>query len=105
MVLVCRYGGEEFAILLTRTSLGQTAAVGERLVRQVAQLEQGDMSLTLSIGVAAFEQDNFASAVLLFETAVTALYHAKQAGCIRVESADCPPEDPTNILPSQVVIQ
>ena len=84
-VLACRYGGEEFAILLPRTSGEQAAAVAERLVALVAAVELGEMSLTASIGVATFAQDNYASAVQLFEAADAALYRAKQAGRNRIE--------------------
>lgn len=104
-VLACRYGGEEFAILLPRTNLEQAAAVAERLVRLVSELNLGDMSLTVSVGVAAFEHDNFTSAVQLFEAADAALYRAKQAGRNRVEIADSKPATMTKILPSQVAIQ
>ncbi|MFC6980171.1 diguanylate cyclase [Microbulbifer taiwanensis] len=55
-VLACRYGGEEFAILLPRTSGEQAAVLAERLVLRVAELELDGMSLTTSIGVASFEE-------------------------------------------------
>ncbi|WP_160152449.1 diguanylate cyclase [Microbulbifer sp. ALW1] len=86
-VLACRYGGEEFAILLPRTNREQAAVVAERLVRLVAELELGKISLTVSIGVAAFEQNNYVSAVQLFEAADAALYRAKQGGRNRLEMA------------------
>ncbi|MFV8781312.1 diguanylate cyclase [Microbulbifer sp. SA54] len=84
-VLACRYGGEEFAILLPRTSLSQASVIAQRLVSLVAELELDDMPLSVSIGVAGFEQGNYASAVQLFEAADAALYRAKQAGRNRFE--------------------
>ena len=83
-VLACRYGGEEFAILLPRTSGVQAATVAERLVQKVAELDINGTSLTISIGVASFEQDNFDTPVQLLEAADRALYCAKQEGRNRV---------------------
>ncbi|WP_295800119.1 diguanylate cyclase [uncultured Microbulbifer sp.] len=102
-VLACRYGGEEFAILLPRTSGEQAAAVAERLVSLVAELELDEMSLTASIGVATFAQDNYASAVQLFEAADAALYRAKLAGRNRaeVEQFELAPAAHANTAPSQ----
>ncbi|WP_323843819.1 diguanylate cyclase [Microbulbifer magnicolonia] len=79
-VLACRYGGEEFAILLPRTRGEQAAVLAERLVQQVAELDCHGMPLTISIGVASFEGGNFDAAVQLFEAADAALYRAKQEG-------------------------
>ncbi|WP_299595207.1 diguanylate cyclase [uncultured Microbulbifer sp.] len=86
-VLACRYGGEEFAILLPRANRIQAASVAERLVKVVAEMELEDMSLTVSIGIAACEQGNVASSLRLFEAADAALYRAKQAGRNRYEVA------------------
>ncbi|SHG12424.1 diguanylate cyclase (GGDEF) domain-containing protein [Microbulbifer donghaiensis] len=83
-VLACRYGGEEFAILLPRTSEEQAAVIAQRLVCKVAELDLYEMPLTVSIGVASFERDNFEAALQLFEAADMALYRAKQQGRNRV---------------------
>ncbi|SHG12503.1 diguanylate cyclase (GGDEF) domain-containing protein [Microbulbifer donghaiensis] len=83
-MLACRYGGEEFAILLPRTKGEQAAVLAERLVQRVAELDCHGMPLTISIGVASFEGGNFDAAVQLFEAADAALYRAKQAGRNRV---------------------
>lgn len=83
-VVACRYGGEEFVILLPRTSLKQSSAVAERLVRKVAELEPNNVPLTTSIGVASFEGNNYSAAMQLFEAADAALYRAKQEGRNRV---------------------
>ncbi|WP_081848064.1 diguanylate cyclase [Microbulbifer sp. HZ11] len=92
-VVACRYGGEEFAILLPRTNREQAVEVAERLRQSVAGLNLKDISLTVSIGVAASEQDNYASAIQLFEAADGALYRAKHAGRNRVELAPLNPEN------------
>ena len=83
-VVACRYGGEEFAILLPRTRAEQARVLAERLVLKVKELELYDMPLTISIGVAGFEGGNFDSEVQLFEAADAALYRAKLEGRNRV---------------------
>lgn len=98
-VLACRYGGEEFAILLPRTTPGQAVIVAERLVKLVAELKLDKMPLTVSIGVATFQHGNYASAIQLFEAADAALYRAKQAGRNRLELAPSSP-DPVVSAPS-----
>ncbi|WP_078083602.1 diguanylate cyclase [Microbulbifer mangrovi] len=98
-VLACRYGGEEFAILLPRTTPGQAVIVAERLVKLVAEMELEKMPLTVSIGVATFQNGNYASAIQLFEAADAALYRAKQAGRNRLELASNSP-DPVVSVPA-----
>ena len=57
--LTARYGGEEFFVLLPDTDLDDAVTVAERIRHAVADEPFGDSSgaagLTLSIGVAAFE--------------------------------------------------
>ena len=98
-VLACRYGGEEFAILLPRTNREQAAVAAERLVRLVAELDLGDMTLTVSVGVAALEGDEYVSAIQLFEAADAALYRAKQSGRNRMELAPLATESSVEKLP------
>ncbi|MCW8126600.1 diguanylate cyclase [Microbulbifer halophilus] len=86
-VTACRYGGEEFAILLPRTDLAQSRVLAERLVRKVAELEPNGMPLTISAGVADLENNGFSAPVQLLQAADTALYRAKQAGRNRVVTA------------------
>ncbi|MBN8430208.1 GGDEF domain-containing protein [Microbulbifer salipaludis] len=88
-VLACRYGGEEFAILLPRTDREQASAVAGRLLKLVSELALDGISLSASIGIATFEQQNFASAMQLIEAADAALYRAKQSGRNRFELAQC----------------
>src|SRR5207302_7469494 len=54
--VVCRYGGEEFAILLTQTNAEQAMAIGEKLRRMVAshQFPGVPRTVTISAGVAVF---------------------------------------------------
>ena len=83
-VVACRYGGEEFAILLPNTRVEQARVLAERLVSKVKGLDLYAMPLTISIGVSGFEGGNFDRPQELFEAADAALYRAKQAGRDRV---------------------
>ena len=83
----CRYGGEEFAVLLDNVDVAQAKAVAERIrieiSKVVVETEKGPLSVTESIGVAAFPDDGHDRAVLI-ERADLALYHAKHTGRNRV---------------------
>jgi diguanylate cyclase (GGDEF)-like protein/PAS domain S-box-containing protein len=88
--LLGRYGGEEFIIILPETSLSQAYYAGERLLEYLhqhpVQTRVGDISLTLSVGVAGFNAETTPSLDKLVDHADKALYLAKQAGrnCVAV---------------------
>jgi diguanylate cyclase (GGDEF)-like protein len=72
---LCRYGGDEFCILLQETELKTAFEIAERLRKKVEQ----DCPLTVSLGVAAYPQTS-PSAERLLADADTALYSAKNQG-------------------------
>ena len=72
---VARFGGDEFAALLPRTSTAKAESLAERLRAEVENAG-GDISVTASVGVAALE-DDVRRALL---RADVALYEAKNAG-------------------------
>lgn len=88
--LCARIGGEEFLIVLSRTSMTRARLVAEKLRRAIAgqpfALDQGDLAVTVSAGVAVFDPLSEAKAAgagplgPLYEQADAALYHAKSAG-------------------------
>lgn len=94
--LLCRYGGEEFCMLLPDVNLEQAASVAERLRELVERRAGGEMravtppTITCSFGVAVLEpRDGEVSA--LVDRADRVLYAAKDTGRNRVVSAASPP--------------
>lgn len=87
--LACRYGGEEFVIVMPETDMPVAAAVAERLRRRIAsepfsiQQGAGSIEVTISIGIATLDpsSDNGAS---ILKRADQALYRAKRDGRNRV---------------------
>lgn len=76
----CRWGGDEFFIILADASLAVAGRVGERIRRRVEETKMPfDQTVTVSVGVAAFdvERDN---ELQFFKNADEALYQAKKAG-------------------------
>jgi len=89
--VVCRYGGEEFALILPECSLHQATLRAEEICQRLRQpctppSSQATRALTVSIGVAAFEETTD-RVDLLLKFADDALYQAKRAGRNRVVAA------------------
>ncbi|PIE25994.1 MAG: hypothetical protein CSA58_11665 [Micrococcales bacterium] len=82
---VCRYGGEEFVVVLVGADEPIGAMVAERLRRAVAghdwQALHPDLAVTVSIGLAAGDPADPEAAI---ERADQALYEAKRGGRNRV---------------------
>ena len=87
--VVCRYGGEEFVVLLPHTPLSGAQVVAERIRRQVEQHRfsggKGPLQITISLGVAAMDDTTLISGEDLVRRADQALYRAKDSGRNRVE--------------------
>jgi diguanylate cyclase (GGDEF)-like protein len=83
--VVCRYGGEEFGILLTQTDAQQALSVADKLRKMVAgwQFPGVPRTVSISAGTAAFP-DHGTTRDDLVRAADSALYAAKQAGRNRV---------------------
>lgn len=91
---LCRYGGEEFALILPDTGLSTAYAVAEHIRSRVAKtpLEFFDqtISVTISTGVASFvpsEAKNLIDRESLIQEADHALYLAKLGGRNRTVAA------------------
>ncbi|MFH1360329.1 MAG: sensor domain-containing diguanylate cyclase [Candidatus Omnitrophota bacterium] len=82
---VCRYGGEEFSIILTQTNKEQAYVSAERLREKIAQFDfpkfssEHFLKLTVSIGIAEFPDDTQTKEELITK-ADQAMYTAKFIG-------------------------
>lgn len=87
--LLARYGGEEFVLLAIGGEASQAMQAGERLRLSVEKTEieseAGRLSLTISLGVASYEDDTHSLDEVVKE-ADQALYEAKRLGRNRTES-------------------
>jgi diguanylate cyclase (GGDEF)-like protein len=105
--IACRYGGEEFAVILPEAASVHGAAaaekirstvetrgavvVAERIRRQVEQSRvEGDMGVTISVGVSSFPNHG-TDAEMMVRAADDALYEAKRTGKNRVVVAGTSP--------------
>jgi diguanylate cyclase (GGDEF)-like protein len=84
--LLCRYGGEEFLLILQGTSRPNAVTFAERLRERLAahavRTGRGTLRVTASIGVAELRKDDTLES--LFKRADKALYRAKEGGRNRV---------------------
>lgn len=88
--VICRYGGEEFAVMLPDCSKEQAQKLAEDFRKEVAGTEivlrREKTNITVSVGVAAFPLDAQIKEELI-QKADQALYKAKQKGRNKVCSA------------------
>ena len=90
--IVCRYGGEEFVIILPLADANATQGRAERIrskLQELVVLHEGKSvgSVSVSVGVAALPVHGESSKALL-EAADAALYRAKREGRDRVVMAE-----------------
>ena len=87
--LACRYGGEEFVVVMPETDMAVATMVAERLRRRIATepfpIHQGTgkIDVTISIGIAALAEAKDTAGTVL-KRADLALYRAKRDGRNRV---------------------
>jgi diguanylate cyclase (GGDEF)-like protein len=86
--LPCRYGGEEFVMILPETHAAGAVIVGERLRLAIEALVVDNLKVTISIGAATFPDLDLTRPEQLLEAADAALYKAKETGRNRLVSAD-----------------
>ena len=81
-----RYGGEEFSVLLTETTLAEAMAVAERLRHAVEEypftvkLNHPDEKVTISLGVSCMGGEQQKSITEMINEADIALYQSKASG-------------------------
>lgn len=100
---LCRYGGEEFAILLHNTEIAQAEARAEEIRQAIesANLKRKDSTKTLgtitaSFGVAKYQGES-EDIEGFIKRADDALYHAKESGRNQVMSEDDLPPSPKTL--------
>ncbi len=81
----CRYGGEEFIVILPQTGSAEASVLAERIRAEVEKHDFGiateipELKITISLGTTSFP-DNGLSTMELVQTVDMALYRAKGAG-------------------------
>ncbi|MCU0580414.1 MAG: response regulator [Desulfobacterota bacterium] len=93
--LAARYGGDEFAVILSHTDPDKTDLVAERIRQALARPSSpvATNGITLSLGVAVFPRDA-ADPQQLLHCADQALYQAKREGKNRIGTyGQSPPEE------------
>ena len=91
--VVCRYGGEEFVVVMPDATIEVASSRAEQIRQSVeasrVELPEGSASVTVSVGVAVWWRATTSWRDTL-STADAALYAAKEGGRNRVEVAACP---------------
>ncbi|MDO9111955.1 MAG: diguanylate cyclase [Desulfatirhabdiaceae bacterium] len=86
--LACRYGGEEFAVILSDTDMHKAAGVCERFRETLNQrtfyYNRTPIQVTVSIGISSLAALTTKSGEMLIRAADEALYQAKKQGRNRV---------------------
>ncbi|MBU3719830.1 MAG: GGDEF domain-containing protein [Burkholderiaceae bacterium] len=85
---LCRYGGDEFCVLLPGTELHQAKVVAHKLMQASRELihvtdhaqRSIGVELTISLGISAWEPSDAIAATALLATADRMLYQSKAAG-------------------------
>lgn len=92
---ICRYGGEEFAIILPNTHGQGALHIAELILNNIRSkpvtTAQGEIHCTVSIGIASTVHSYQQNEGRLIEDADKALYRAKQNGRDRIELAPSKP--------------
>lgn len=93
--IACRYGGEEFAIILPRTDLEEAMIVAERVRETLSEHiwpDRPELTVTASFGLSDLTMCGESSAEKMIMLADKALYMAKQSGRNRVDIAKHDPQ-------------
>jgi len=84
--ICCRYGGEEFAVILPFTAATEANRIAERIRLGALRIQRGGLTMTVSMGVASYDAQT-PTAFALVGKADRALYQAKRDGKNRVVTA------------------
>ncbi|WP_432734605.1 diguanylate cyclase [Maridesulfovibrio sp. FT414] len=90
--LPCRYGGEEFVVLMPGSDKKEAKIVAERIrsacQQKIIHAPEGDIRITMSSGIASIEECENICADALLKKADKRLYRAKEAGRNRTVCLD-----------------
>ncbi|MCP4710485.1 MAG: diguanylate cyclase [Planctomycetes bacterium] len=89
---VCRYGGEEFCVLLPHTDINQAVIAAENIRRSIEALYPSNIAITASLGISTSEL-GAGNPQELIEQADQALYAAKHGGRNMVVRWDQMPDE------------
>ena len=82
--LVCRYGGEVFAIIFPETHLNLAVKVADRMRQKIAdtaiELDTGDINVTVSMGASVYVKTSVIDLVEFVDSVDKFLFEAKQLG-------------------------
>lgn len=85
---VCRYGGEEFCVIMEDTDSESALKYAENMRKTIAAhdfvITKGVLKVTASLGIATTQKEDIRSPDELIKRADAALYQAKEAGRNRV---------------------
>jgi len=84
--IICRYGGEEFSVILPFTTKEEAFGVAEVIRKSLAENNIVGYKFTVSIGLSSYPQDGMEKDALI-RKADMALYKAKREGKNKVELA------------------
>jgi len=91
-IVIARYGGDEFVLLMPETRLNEATVLLERLRRRAKTISIPKVrSITISCGVAEWSGSADESAENILQRADAALYEAKRTGRNRVATAQPTP--------------
>jgi diguanylate cyclase (GGDEF)-like protein len=92
--IFCRYGGEEFALILRQTPTKEAFGLADRVRKtietRICEHNGVKIPITCSIGLASHSGTDFADQQVFLKAADDALYKAKQGGRNRVVVAAAP---------------
>jgi diguanylate cyclase (GGDEF)-like protein len=103
--IAARYGGEEFGVILPETDYDGAMLLAERLRARVENAvfkgPQGDLKVTLSVGVSTMPKLQPENALEMIKFADDALYICKRNGRNRVEHAPVTESVVTSSAPAE----
>lgn len=88
---VCRYGGDEFAVIMPATGLSDAVGIARRVQEFISLVRwKGQIPVSASIGIAEYDPDSHVTSEEFFKQADIELYRAKRGGKNRISHFEMP---------------